>query len=505
MVTDREIISHTMANLEDLKKVCRSVLSTKQPGNRTPEEIEGILKYARAASLFPAMADEDDLITICQGMTLIRAPPNTLLFLQGQPGKDYFILFKGQIEIYKANDESHRDQLLRVYTGKEMTCLGSSFSRSYFGILLACMPVNKGFGEIALMKEGGLRACAAVTSRDSEIIGINPALYKACLRQYHCDSVNIGERFNFLAQLPVFKGVRSRDTTDIAYKLKDASFSRMSKIYEIGQEITEILIILEGEVGLFDNKTVELDIQDPLTGEPIPGAHDHTNFGLEVARVSRGTLLGALELYQGQKFHLLAARAASKVTGFVMDIPEFNQLRIVSPSLDQFIKQEKLRMRQRKETVSLKSESLVEALKVQLNSSFSVNTHRRFTAKSPLDSGKGSEAATPINGISRRSTLAGQLPTLISKDLRQFSAHSLVDDSDWHKDGDDNQGRQSRESSFVSGGQSGGFSRASGAASVYLQSPARPKTAAELASSGSFFFNDGDLGSPKRSVDLLFR
>lgn len=172
-----------------IKDQCKAALEV-QPGDRTPEQLADIIAYTQMAELFPPGLDDVEVLRdLTQNMGVLPVDGGSLLFLQDQPATSYFIIFEGQVEILQSppEDKIKIVALHNKFGQRLLTPLGADLSKTSLGKKLCTLRANRGFGERALLKDGGKRATHAYCPVPAKIIEIGPELYQRCLRPYHLD------------------------------------------------------------------------------------------------------------------------------------------------------------------------------------------------------------------------------------------------------------------------------------------------------------------------------
>jgi len=259
------------------------------------------------SNIFPASLDEREVLNdLCQNIELVSCAQNTILFLQGQPATSYFIIFSGAVEILQTQNPEQQSYLLRKYAKELMKSLGPKFTKTTLGTYLCSLPENKGFGELALIKEGGTRATAALIQRPTEMIEVGPELYARTIKPFHVDQANVGDIYKFLQDCPLCEGMSGRNLTNIAYKIQKAKFPIHHALVYKGEKIEDILLIEKGEV-----KQVGV----------IEGVH------VEIAVRGAGLIIGASELLHDHTHQAFSYEAVTAVEGYRMPLECFELLR----------------------------------------------------------------------------------------------------------------------------------------------------------------------------------
>mmetsp|Transcript_7899 Transcript_7899/g.10298 ORF Transcript_7899/g.10298 Transcript_7899/m.10298 type:complete len:447 (+) Transcript_7899:60-1400(+) len=303
-----------------IKNKCREILLSKPPGFRTSEDINAILEYTSRTNIFPASLDDKEVLNdLCQNIELVSFAQNSILFIQGQPATSYFIIFTGSVEILQTKDTEQQSYLLKKYGLELKKSLGPKFSKITLGKHLCSLPENKGFGELALIKEGGTRATSALIQKPTEIIEIGPELYDRTIKSFHLDQANIGEAYNYLQECKLCKSMSGCNMTKIAYTMEKAQFPIHHTIINKGDTIDQILFIKKGElkqVGVKEGLHIEIALKGP------------------------GTIIGASELLHHQNLYHFTYQAMTVVEAYTMPLESFQFIQRNPNGIEAFFKEE---------------------------------------------------------------------------------------------------------------------------------------------------------------------
>jgi len=270
-------------------------------------------------ALPPTMDEEDVLHELCQGMELLTLDQNTILFLQGQLASSYFIIFSGAVDILQSRDPKALPEITRNYASKLLQPLGSEFSRSKLGNYLCRLEVNKGFGELALIKEGSRRAASALATCPSMVIEVNKDLYSRTLKSYHIDQVNVGKVFELMREHVLFEGLTGRALTQLAYSLQTITFGARVKIGSQGDVIEKAFLICNGEIS-------EQKLQN--------------NMLIQRASKSKGSVIGAVDLLKGSSTYTSSFTTLTAVEGYTIPLEQFSIIMGNKSTVNKFLKLE---------------------------------------------------------------------------------------------------------------------------------------------------------------------
>jgi len=334
-------MSEEQNKLSVTKKICARLLKSTSPGSRTPEQIRSIMEYLSKCGALPAAMDEEEILAdLCQGVKFLQVDENALIFIQGQPGHLYYVIFSGAVDIQQTRDPSLVHELLHKYAEKLNQTLGPEFDRSKLGSHLCRLSQNKGFGEGCLLKEGTMRAASALTCQPTELLEIESALFSRTFKIYHGTENNtvMEEVFELIRSLALCKGLPGRVLTQIAFQTKTFGCSLRSKICSEGDQIEKVILIREGEVR---ETKMKKDVQ------------------IEVSTHGNGFYIGALDLLKGKSRFTHGYQAVTNIQGYAISLEGFSLIAGNVESVQTFLELEAAREQLHKKTALTKQTSTV--------------------------------------------------------------------------------------------------------------------------------------------------
>ena len=182
-------------------------------------DVNLIAKHLKSHFLFKSLPDEV-ISQLTSEMKLYKMLPNSIIFEQGMPGKIFFIIKKGRVEI--SVDKSVREIL----------------------------ESGKGFGEVALLQDLK-RKTRAKCIENTELWGLNRDNYRIAIRTQH--SKTYSEKKNFIQSVPLFKLLAPVDIDSLVNVLTLHTFNQCEVILNEGDPGELMYFIKSGNVGCYIN------------------------------------------------------------------------------------------------------------------------------------------------------------------------------------------------------------------------------------------------------------
>ena len=254
-----EKMAEREARLTALRVRCRETLLALDTAPTDAEEglprqaVLDLLEWTHSTGVFKGLADEH-LEQIAHALRLRILAPREVVFLQGQSGDDYYVVFDGAIDLFDNFD--NQSALLSACQADGPSRLSARVREhdeegtlhQILGTCIHTLSRSAGFGEVALLSPGGVRACSAVAASQGAALAVVPrAVYNVALLALHQKKMSIAAKATFLRGLPMFKNWRSDQLAQLSYSLKSVSFAKGEHVMREHHDARFMLFIEEGE------------------------------------------------------------------------------------------------------------------------------------------------------------------------------------------------------------------------------------------------------------------
>ena len=262
----------------------------KPADQRTQIDDDAIIRWAAALPLFKGV-DRTIVAHMFQSAVIRTSPRPEALFVQNQVGDNYYILFRGGVNLYCQDDavtlanfvddepalfqrvialagedadvatEIHADSAAAGATDSSKERLQAG--RAALGMHVACLRTRGGgFGELSLFEPKGRRNCTGVATAGAEIIVVPREAYARSVMPVHRARMDVATRINALKALPLFRGWRDAPLKAVAYVMRRCKFAKGKCIFKQNTRADVLLLIRSGEVQVACR---------PLRGSDNPG------------------------------------------------------------------------------------------------------------------------------------------------------------------------------------------------------------------------------------------
>ena len=165
------------------------------------------------------------LVPICERVECKKFAPKESLMEQGDVGNCMYIIYSGEIGIYKFHIKE------KEKTFEEVAVIGA----------------NSVVGQQAVMDDGNdVRNATVLAQSDVVTLVMTKEDYQSIL--YQAEVANRMKRLDFLAKLPFFKEWEKVKLSDFNHMANEVKYSAGDTIYDIGQNASTFYLVREGKL-----------------------------------------------------------------------------------------------------------------------------------------------------------------------------------------------------------------------------------------------------------------
>ncbi|CAK4122515.1 unnamed protein product [Aphanomyces euteiches] len=230
---------------------------SKRPEVRTVDDVDKLFMWVtKNNSTSKLFAGIQDVIckNICREMTLLIAPPNTVVCYQGDFGDVVYIILAGQVALYvneymqqkPFEDDLHRflDKTAGV-DGQEVA--HETFRPHHFGKFVAHVGAGNTVGELAVMELNTQRTCTVVSTMMTSFICLKRGAYQRLARAGNGDLIGFTP-FEFIKDLFLFESWNHAQVQNLSAKLRQVTIPADSFVLRHGNEANSLFFICSGVV-----------------------------------------------------------------------------------------------------------------------------------------------------------------------------------------------------------------------------------------------------------------
>jgi CRP-like cAMP-binding protein len=300
-----------MKNIHEASRRNLQVVSSM----RTENEIKAIMEWMTSFKIFPSDIPQNMLRTLCKGMENKNMSKNEVLFLQGDPSGQFYIIIEGELQlaIQDSPEEEIRLRLKRDDDPEAFRSTDFSSGAGGIGKFLKVLKSGIAFGELSMMDDTQRTTAVFCLSETAQLCVVNRDLYNQTLRNFHKNRAGAQALYSQISELRTFKSW----VPEVRQHLVDAStvtrFTRGSYITEIGSKIDHMNIIISGEVSCLSEKRKKVAtnaIGQPIHDDDVHAlTHSHhkkDNTQAELCGQGPGTLIGDIEVFSNMKYYCLS-------------------------------------------------------------------------------------------------------------------------------------------------------------------------------------------------------
>ena len=247
-------------------------------GSRTDTELKTIMEWMTGFKIFPQDIPQSMLKTLCKGMENKNMVKDEVLFLQGDPSGQFYIIIEGQLQL-AIQDSPEEEVKLRLKRDADPVAFAqtdwNANKDSGMGKFLKILKSGIAFGELSMMDDTQRTTAVFCASATAQLCVIDRDLYNKTLRNFHKSKAGTQQLYGQISALATFKSW----IPEIRQQLVDAAvvkrYGRGSYVIENGAKIDSMLIVLEGEVAAMSEKKKKSDYKDGVH----TAVHMHGNKG----------------------------------------------------------------------------------------------------------------------------------------------------------------------------------------------------------------------------------
>jgi CRP-like cAMP-binding protein len=226
--------------------------------NRSPIEKETLKTYLSSLTCIPAEISSQQMDIMCNDIDSVNVVGKSILFLQGDFGNVYYIIARGEVQLYLEKSKDKEMEIGREFGNQRGVPYEGDFDNDIpnLGINIVTLKAGQGFGEFAILSTTGkLRMCAAVASTDDTFLFVLDApTYNSVLRQHHYRSKQLTTCTALLQSLPIFNLYSYSKLSNIAYGMKSRMYSNGSILVKANSNLNIIMIVNTGHVKVIHPK-----------------------------------------------------------------------------------------------------------------------------------------------------------------------------------------------------------------------------------------------------------
>ncbi|OQS01904.1 hypothetical protein THRCLA_05664, partial [Thraustotheca clavata] len=240
---------------------------------RTERDLKFAVEYLKGVKFFARFSFEVRKL-LCKALRFVCAWTNTTVFLEGQPGHHFYIIFSGSVDIMIASTNRHNEKAPTV---------------------VSKLKEGETFGELALSEENGVRRATVVSADYTELLTLSRSEYIPLIQKYQNQSHS--EYVRLLKSNPHFNGPEwDQSTIEAMCSVMVEKFCPyQSEICKQGSRAVEMYVVLRGECVAKHQTT------DPFTKVEIT---------INVGRFGPNSVMGCAEATAG-RFNDIYTRQAS--------------------------------------------------------------------------------------------------------------------------------------------------------------------------------------------------
>ena len=302
-----------------------AVLRFEPPGTRSEEHVtiiaDWLVKNRVMASL--NTLHQDTLRELAQWMQIRDLQRNHLLFCQGEPGVEFYVLYRGTVDLF--TQFSTRAEQFALYcethefkNENPIDATHRNYLSGHLGGLVVTLKKKRTeFGEMSLLTKAK-RNTSAVVSSNTTLIVVPGPIYKRTLAKLHTHKLALGHCMDFLRTTDICAGWRDALLSQLAYVLTKKQYRRNKCLAQAGDKISTIRIVIDGEVGVVSGRYV---VPSNKMRHYRPGCLNNR----EYTRLGPGSLLGDLEVAAGHEVHTESYVTSTTTSCYEMAVKDYNR------------------------------------------------------------------------------------------------------------------------------------------------------------------------------------
>jgi CRP-like cAMP-binding protein len=229
-----------------------NIMRDMEPEARSIDDLTAMYQWGKLTSVFESIG-EVTIRTIMKKTKVRDLQQGQALFYQGEPPDAFWIVLTGSLSLFVLKNKDDERRIQKKYRDKDLQalCLTQELLTGALGKEVGAVASGAGVGELSLLGLGSKdRACSAVASEPTCMIMLDISEYNRFLRKGHMARMDLKSKVEFVQSVHLFSHWRREDVNRLVYGLKDVEYIRGTKLLEVGQDVTKLLLIFEGNVSL---------------------------------------------------------------------------------------------------------------------------------------------------------------------------------------------------------------------------------------------------------------
>ncbi|KAF0718250.1 Aste57867_1819 [Aphanomyces stellatus] len=332
----RDVTQHENRRLRDayvrnLRSSTRELLElrAKIPFALAPAQLETLVQWATQIQIktfegVPHRVVEDTV----QHMRFRTYKDNECLFMEGDVGHFYYILFTGSIGIYVGMSA---DSKAAVAASRVQALKTIRVDPTFLGHFIYAIPEGDGFGEVAMFMAEARRTASAVAVGVCDLIEIPKDVSVLPDHSFETGSVSKAQKMAFLPSVDLFADWIQAKIAAVSDLVEQHQLSFGHRLLTADRAINNVIFVVSGDVIVTQQWLEDVPDQPPHA----PG-YKHTPkkaMDIQVERVTRRGILGLpLLLSDDAKASHDATVATASATVLVIKPDQLTALRALMPA-----------------------------------------------------------------------------------------------------------------------------------------------------------------------------
>ena len=252
MIQSQKLYEEQQRKKKIIKRMSK-VLDTQTSGERDAKGMERIKKWALEVhqQIFLKL-NEDELNLACQYMELKRYKKSEIICLQGHPGEKYMINVQGVVAVHIDMDPGNTQRKLQIFKVKGYDYMTRMIDENplWIGKEIVQLGEGKGFGEIALFTEEGVRTTSIIAAdeKETKIIYIPKKVYIETLCKYHMTAYESRMKMEYLQKHPMLNDWSQRRIADLSFIVQKKAYGKNAILIHQGAIPKGLWFIKKGEL-----------------------------------------------------------------------------------------------------------------------------------------------------------------------------------------------------------------------------------------------------------------
>jgi hypothetical protein len=312
---------------EELKIAAIQICKTKpSKEDRTPEDVTLVTKWLSKARLNneKLALSPPELNILASSIGIVTLPPKTPLFIQGDPGLNYYWVLAGSVTMYSSFTAAQELKLRENFKSWNRVDPLELPTAAVLGSVIFKATEGLGFGELSLIDSKTMRSLSAATSSDggTTLIVVDKSTYNASLVALHREKMNLLQKVALMNDLKVFSTWTKSAIIHTSYAMERLVYGYNNVIAKMNQKMFDIFIICDGQCAVTTSIAVKAtNILDSETRSTVA-----------VADVFKGTIIGDIDIMEGsKKYGCTYTVKSSECVVLAMRLDDFKQLIMKAP------------------------------------------------------------------------------------------------------------------------------------------------------------------------------